>query len=263
VGLPTGRDNQLDSTRIARAVDEACDRFEAAWRAGDRPLIEDFLDGKTDLDRPKLLQHLLGLELDYRGALGEAPGLSEYQHRFPGNEGLIDSVFAEFAQESKVVRGRDLGTVTRTEWAGPRSESGSAASPSSDVFPSIPDIEILSELGRGGMGVVYKARQTRLNRLCALKMLLLGEPNGAELRARFVAEAETIARLRHPNIVQIYGLGDHNGRPYFEMEYVEGGSLARRHSLGARECGADGRGAGPRHRGCPSPGDRPPRPQAG
>ena len=78
------------------------------------------------------------------------------------------------------------------------------------------------------MGVVYKARQIRLNRLCALKMILPGEHTGAEFRARFLAEAETIARLRHPNIVQIYGLGDHDGRPYFEMEYIEGGSLARR-----------------------------------
>ena len=78
------------------------------------------------------------------------------------------------------------------------------------------------------MGVVYKARQIRLNRLCALKIALPGEHNGAESRARFLAEAETIARLRHPNIVQIYGLGDHEGRLYFEMEYIEGGSLARR-----------------------------------
>ena len=78
------------------------------------------------------------------------------------------------------------------------------------------------------MGVVYKARQIRLNRLCALKMLLLGEHTGAESRARFLAEAETIAKLRHPNVVQIYGLGDHNGMPYFEMEYIEGDSLARR-----------------------------------
>ena len=78
------------------------------------------------------------------------------------------------------------------------------------------------------MGVVYKARQTRLNRLCALKIILPGEHNSAEFRARFLAEAETIARLMHPNVVQIYGLGDHEGRPYFEMEYIEGGSLAGR-----------------------------------
>ena len=79
--------------------------------AGDRPLIEDFLGGTTDSDRPVLLRHLLGLELDYRGGLGESPGPSEYRRRFPGHEGLIDSVFAEFVPQSKVVRGGDLETL--------------------------------------------------------------------------------------------------------------------------------------------------------
>ena len=94
--------------------------------------------------------------------------------------------------------------------------------------PEIPGYEILSELGRGGMAVVYKARQLRLNRLCALKMILPGGLAGAELPVRLLAEAETIARIRHPNIVQIYGLGDHDGRLYFEMEYADGGTLAGR-----------------------------------
>jgi eukaryotic-like serine/threonine-protein kinase len=226
VDVLSGRDNQLDSTRIARDVDEACDRFEAGWRAGDRPLIEDFLHRTTDSDRPVLLRHLLDLELDYRGSLGESAGPSEYRRRFPGHEDLIGSVFAEFVPQSKVVRGGDLDTLARTGWDGPT--SGPAASPPPDFVRNIPDVEILSELGRGGMGVVYKARQIRLNRLCALKIILPGEHNCAEFRARFLAEAETIARLRHPNVVQIYGLGDHDGRPYFEMEYIEGGSLAAR-----------------------------------
>ena len=78
------------------------------------------------------------------------------------------------------------------------------------------------------MGVVYKARQVRLNRLCALKMFLPSARTRAEFHARFQAEAETIAKLRHPNVVQIYGLGDHDGRPYFDMEYIEGGSLDQR-----------------------------------
>ncbi len=224
--IPTGKYNRFDSARIARDVDEACDRFEANWRAGGRPLIEDFLSGTTDLDRPLLLLHLLGLELEYRGSLGESPRPSDYRPRFPGHEGLIDSVFAEFATRFQFVHGGDSNTLEPAGWE--CAKSGPAASPPSDVFPSIPDFEILSELGRGGMGVVYKARQVRLNRLCALKMLLLGEHTSAELRARFAAEAETIAKLRHPNIVQIYSLGDHNSRPYFEMEYIEGGSLARR-----------------------------------
>ncbi len=225
--VPTGRDNRLDSTRIARDLDEACDRFEAAWRASHRPLIEDFLGGTTDLDRPVLLRHLLELELDYRGGIGETLGPSEYRRRFPGHEVLIDSIFANFVHRLRVVRGGASETLEiQTRRDGPR--SGSAQSPPPYFLLNIAGVEILSELGRGGMGVVYKARQIRLNRLCALKIILPGEHNRAEFRARFLAEAETIARLRHPNIVQIYGLGDHDGRPYFEMEYVEGGSLARR-----------------------------------
>ena len=227
--VPTGqddKDNQLDSTRIEQDVDEACDRFEAAWRAGTRPLIEDFLGGTTDVDRPVLLRHLLGLELDYRGGLNTSDGPSVYRRRFPGHESLIDSIFAEFVQRPNVVRGGDLETLAPSGWGG--SGTDSPASAPAEVFPSIPDVEILSELGRGGMGVVYKARQIRLNRLCALKIILPPEQNDAVFHARFLAEAETIAKLRHPNVVQIYGLGDHDGRPYFEMEYIEGGSLAGR-----------------------------------
>jgi tRNA A-37 threonylcarbamoyl transferase component Bud32 len=94
--------------------------------------------------------------------------------------------------------------------------------------PSVPGYEIIEELGRGGMGVVYKARQLRLNRLVALKMILAGEYAGTEAVERFLAEARIVARLRHPNIVQIHAIGDLEGRPYVELEYVEGGSLGLR-----------------------------------
>jgi serine/threonine-protein kinase len=92
--------------------------------------------------------------------------------------------------------------------------------------PTVAGYEILSQLGRGGMGVVYKARQTALKRLVALKMVLSGEHAGAHELARFKAEGEAVARLQHPNIVQIYDVGQQQGRPYFSLEYVEGGSLA-------------------------------------
>ena len=92
----------------------------------------------------------------------------------------------------------------------------------------MPGYEILEELGRGGMGVVYRARQLRLNRIVALKTILAGDHATPEAAIRFLAEAEAVARLQHPNIVQIFALGEHEGRPYFEMEYVPGGNLAGR-----------------------------------
>jgi serine/threonine protein kinase len=93
--------------------------------------------------------------------------------------------------------------------------------------PAVPGYEILGELGRGGMGVVYKARQLALQRTVALKMVLAGAHADPKDVARFRAEAAVIARLQHPNIVQIYDVGEAAGRPYFAIEFVPGGSLAQ------------------------------------
>ncbi|HLJ92026.1 MAG TPA: serine/threonine-protein kinase [Gemmataceae bacterium] len=95
-------------------------------------------------------------------------------------------------------------------------------------WPEIAGYEIQGVLGRGGMGVVYKARQAGLNRLVALKMILAGAHAGSDQIARFQAEAEAVASLQHPNIVQIYAVGEENHIPYFSLELVEGGSLAQR-----------------------------------
>ncbi len=96
----------------------------------------------------------------------------------------------------------------------------------SGKLPTIPGYELEAEVGRGGMGVVYRARQLGLNRAVALKMIVAAEHASSEQRSRFRTEAEAVARLQHPNIIQIHEIGQYNGLPFFSMEFVAGGSLA-------------------------------------
>jgi serine/threonine-protein kinase len=94
-------------------------------------------------------------------------------------------------------------------------------------LPAIAGYQILSKLGQGGMGVVYKARQVALDRLVALKMILAGQAFGMTL-ARFQREAEAVARMQHPNLVQIFEVGESAGRSYFSMEFLDGGTLEKK-----------------------------------
>jgi eukaryotic-like serine/threonine-protein kinase len=105
----------------------------------------------------------------------------------------------------------------------PADTGGTASSP-----VQVPGYEVLSELGRGGMGVVYKARQVKAGRLVALKMILAGAHAGRDELTRFQREAEAVARLQHPNIVQVYEVGEHEGLPFFSLEFCPGGSLEKK-----------------------------------
>jgi serine/threonine protein kinase len=100
--------------------------------------------------------------------------------------------------------------------------------PVGDTPSQIGGYTVLRELGRGGMGVVYLAQQGELKRLVALKMILSGKFASPQQLSRFRAEAEAVARLQHPNIVQIYEIGEAEGRPYFSLEFMNSGSLAQK-----------------------------------
>jgi WD40 repeat protein/tRNA A-37 threonylcarbamoyl transferase component Bud32 len=195
------------------AIDAACARFEDAWKAavagGPRPRLEDHLGEVAEAERSLLLRELILLELYYRVQAGETVRTEDYRLRFP-------ALSLHWLQRK--VRREQAAAASLPEGSSP------ASSPLPGE-PVVPGYEVLGLLGRGGMGVVHKARQVRANRIVALKRILHAEHADEEQRLRFKTEAEAVARLQHPHIVQIFEVGEHAGQPFFSLEYCPGGSL--------------------------------------
>jgi WD40 repeat protein/Flp pilus assembly protein TadD len=220
---------------IAMQLDAACLRFEGAWRRGERPQVVEYLAGFEGQPRDFLVRELVALDAAYRRRLGEQPQAANYLDALPGDESAVRAAFAgniptppNAASEGATLQHPDppTGRAAAKAELDPSATAGGHAAEGPAVVPVIDGYEILEVLGRGGMGVVYKARQIRLNRLVAVKMILAGRQADAEERHRFRREAEAIARLQHPNIVQIHEIGETDNTPFFSLEYVSGGSLA-------------------------------------
>jgi WD40 repeat protein/tRNA A-37 threonylcarbamoyl transferase component Bud32/Tfp pilus assembly protein PilF len=189
------------------------------WRAGKRVLAESYLQRYPCVaaDADGLLD-LVYNEFLLRDQRGEGPTAEEYLHRFPDH--------AEALQPLLELH-RAMAREDQAETMGPSWSKEEHDGDAPEGRPCVPGYEVLGELGRGGMGVVYKARQVSLNRVVALKMILAGPHADAEARRRFKAEAEAVARLQHPNIIQVYEHGYSAGHAYLALEYVEGGTLTR------------------------------------
>ncbi len=192
-------------------------QFDAAWRkaleGGPVPEVDRFLQEVPDSERAALQPTLEAIKRDYQRLL-EREGKSTLD--YPGA--------AEADQTLSHVD--NAGPTGATLDFQPEADKKPFRGPGG--YPSVPGYEIVGELGRGGMGVVYKARQAKIGRVVALKMVLAGAHASQEELARFLIEAQAVGHLQHPNIVQIHEVGEHEGLPYFSLEYVDGGNLRQK-----------------------------------
>jgi serine/threonine protein kinase len=196
---------------LARLHDDQRQR----WQRGERVLVEEYLEKNEDLRAdPEGALDLIYHEVLLRERAGESPGRAEYVHRFPHLARQLHDQFEIHAALEHSVASQGYSTQMDDLASGPL------------LWPVLPSYEVQGEIGRGGMGVVYRAWQPDLKRAVAIKMMRAGALAGREQRARFGAEAEAVARLQHPNIVQVHAVGEDQGRPYLVLEYLSGGSLA-------------------------------------
>ncbi|TWU08160.1 serine/threonine-protein kinase [Stieleria varia] len=193
-------------------IDDLCADFERHWQSSDPPSIESFLNEEfSSTEREVLLAELIVLDIDYRRRRGESPTRQSYLDRFSDDATTVNAALDEALN--------DAGD-------GDNKSNGSFEPPSishlSELFPSL---EIIQLVGAGGMGAVYKARQSGLDRFVALKILPQEFGHDVKFALRFTREARTLAKLNHPNIVSVYEFGNVQDTYYFLMEFIDGSTL--------------------------------------
>jgi tetratricopeptide (TPR) repeat protein len=206
-----------------------CSDQRRRWREGDRIAVEAYLARQPALEADaEAILDLIYNEVVLREQHGERPRLDEYLERFPR---LASELGRQF-EVHQAIDGAPFADLSIAATIRASVSASRAAAPVRAEGAVIAGYEVLDELGRGGMGVVYRARQASLNRCVALKMIRSGAYASAADRARFRREAEAVARLQHPNIVHIHEIGEHDGLPFFALELVNGPSLAQ--AIGGR-----------------------------
>ena len=185
--------------------------FESSWQSGGRPRIEDFLPADKGPLRSELFRSLLTSELELRHDADEEFSEAEYLARFPDEQASIGQIFAEaLASDGASTAGTGL-------------DSGRL---------QIAHYIVEREINRGGMGVVYRARDERLGRFVAIKVILSGHLASLDELRRFEIEASGVARLDHPGVVPVFEFGEWAGHRYLVMPLVDGSNLAELISAG-------------------------------
>jgi serine/threonine protein kinase len=220
------------SLSLDQRVDEACERFERAWKGRQRPRIEDYLAEAPEPDRVPLFGELLALETELRRNGGERPAPEEYHRRFPEHIEQIDAVFANAPCDA------DGGPPGSSEGAtGPHAppKDGSAVDPGPPRPPGPPPApeyigrsKVVRRLGGGAYGDVYLAHDAVMDRQVAVKVPSARLLATERAREEFLREARGVARLQHEGIVRAYDFGEADGRCYIVYELVDGESLAER-----------------------------------
>lgn len=235
-----GRQPRIDSflphhpdERHAFLVELVHTDLELRLKAGEPVRVEAYLERFPELaDKPEAVVDLIAAEYDLRRRLGGAVDGAEFLARFPERREELLRRFPDW--QAAAASAETAVSATRPYDSLADEHSPWPPAPADPSWPRLEGYEILGELGRGGMGVVWKARQARLDRLVALKMITPGGHLHPESLERFLREARAVARLRHPNIVQIHEIGEVRAAaagptvPYFSLEFVDGGTLDRK-----------------------------------
>ena len=204
------------SIPAAGRIDAICDDLEATLEAGRDDLMAERLSEVEEALRPALLSQLLLVAWDYRRRHDDSLDLSQYKSRFPDYSAVIEEAYAEHCADLTAVEGAGHAEIRLPTSADQAMRDWEAQG-----------YVILDQLGRGGMGSVFLARQVAANRLVALKMLShCVDDDDDVVLDRFRREVQALARLQHPNVVPVFEVGMHQGRPFYSMEYCSGGSLA-------------------------------------